>query len=171
MRHSEATGLSARRILKLAHRGVPKWGLPMQWLLARLSTVILVLLIVPLALVGALVSYGSETPRPSTTQKSYRPGQEFQDCNDCPTMVVIPSGSFTMGSDNDGSQHEVTIPHAFAVGKFEVTFDEWAACVSAGGCNGYQPDDEGWGRGKRPVMRVSWEPFQELYLVAQWQNG
>ena len=54
-------------------------------------------------------------------------------------------------------QHRVTIARPFAVGKFAVTFDEWDACVADGGCNGYkaQPADEGWGRGKRPVINVS----------------
>lgn len=90
--------------------------------------------------------------------------QEFQDCTDCPIMVVVPAGSFQMGSagsndkfnSRERPQHQVTISHDFAVGKFEVTFDEWNACVSAGGCNGYQPDDSGWGQGKRPVQWISW---------------
>ena len=38
-----------------------------------------------------------------------------------------------------------------------MTFDEWDACVADGGCNGYQPSDEGWGRGRRPVINVSWD--------------
>ena len=45
----------------------------------------------------------------------------------------------------------------FAVGKHEVTFGEWDACVGDGGCRGHRPDDEGWGRGNRPVVNVSWE--------------
>jgi formylglycine-generating enzyme required for sulfatase activity len=51
----------------------------------------------------------------------------------------------------------VTIPAPFAVGKFAVTFDEWDACVAGGACNGYKPSDEGWGRGKRPVINVNWD--------------
>jgi formylglycine-generating enzyme required for sulfatase activity len=50
----------------------------------------------------------------------------------------------------------VTIGRPFAVGKFSVTFDEWDACVADGGCNGYEPSDQGWGRGRRPVINVSW---------------
>ena len=50
----------------------------------------------------------------------------------------------------------MTIPEPFAVGKYEVTFAEWNACVAAGGCNGHRPDDEGWGRGQRPVIDVNW---------------
>src|SRR5262249_37341180 len=54
------------------------------------------------------------------------------------------------------TQHRVTLAYPFAVGKFEITFDEWDACVAGGGCNGYSPPDEGWGRGKQPAMNVSW---------------
>ena len=76
-------------------------------------------------------------------------------------MVVIPAGEFTMGApaseQGAEAQHRVTIAVAFAVGKFEITFGEWDACVRDGGCDGYRPDDQGWGRGKRPVIDVSWE--------------
>jgi formylglycine-generating enzyme required for sulfatase activity len=100
---------------------------------------------------------------------NYEVGEEFKDCDDCPTMVVIPAGSFMMGSplneegrfDAESPQHRVTIRYSFLVGKFEVTFDEWDACVSAGGCNGLGPasegGDNGWGRGNRPVINVSWD--------------
>jgi formylglycine-generating enzyme required for sulfatase activity len=85
---------------------------------------------------------------------------EFKDCADCPQMVVVPAGAFTMGSppseQGAEAQHRVTIAAPFAVSKFEITFDEWEACVSDGGCGGYRPGDHGWGRGKRPVINVSW---------------
>jgi formylglycine-generating enzyme required for sulfatase activity len=55
-----------------------------------------------------------------------------------------------------GPQHPVTIGKPFAVGKFAVTFDEWDACVADGGCGGYRPVDQAWGRGRRPVINVSW---------------
>ena len=45
----------------------------------------------------------------------------------------------------------------FAVGRFAITFEEWDACVADGGCNGHRPSDEGWGRGRRPVINVSWD--------------
>ena len=91
-------------------------------------------------------------------------GTVFRDCADCPEMVVIPAGSFTMGSsssesgryDDEGPQHPVRITSPFAAGKFEVTFDEWDACVRDRGCT-QNPSDQGWGRGKRPVINVSWE--------------
>jgi formylglycine-generating enzyme required for sulfatase activity len=86
---------------------------------------------------------------------------EFSDCPLCPPMVVMPAGEFTMGSPpaelGAETQHRVAIVAPFAIGKFEITFDEWDACVSDGGCGGYRPDDEGWGRGKNPVINISWD--------------
>ncbi len=92
----------------------------------------------------------------------------FRDCGQCPEMVIIPAGSFLMGSppsepgryDWEGPQHRVEIAQPFAVGKYEVTFAEWDACRSAGGCS-HNSDDDGWGRGSRPVINVSWEDAQE----------
>ena len=57
---------------------------------------------------------------------------------------------------HEGPQHRVTMARQFAVGQFELTFDEWDACVADGGCNGYKPADAGWGRERRPVINVSW---------------
>jgi formylglycine-generating enzyme required for sulfatase activity len=85
----------------------------------------------------------------------------FKDCSECPEMIAISGGAFTMGSPSGElyrgaeTQHRVSVP-PFAIGKYEVTFAEWDACVRDGGCNGYKPDDEGWGRGNRPVINVSW---------------
>jgi tetratricopeptide (TPR) repeat protein/formylglycine-generating enzyme required for sulfatase activity len=92
-------------------------------------------------------------------------GQFFKDCENCPEMVVVPGGSFTMGSPPDESEREserepqvpVSIATPFAAGKFAVTFDEWDVCVAGGGCNGYRPDDRGWGRGKQPAININWE--------------
>jgi formylglycine-generating enzyme required for sulfatase activity len=87
----------------------------------------------------------------------------FSDCKDCPQMVVVPAGEFTMGSPPDElyrgaeAQHRVVFAKPFALGAYEVTFDEWDACVADGGCNGYKPDDHGWGRGKRPVVEIGWD--------------
>ena len=97
-----------------------------------------------------------------------QPGRRFKDCAACPEMVVVPTGSFMMGSpssekgrdSDEGPQHRVRIAQPFAVGVYEVTFAEWDACVSAGGCNGYGPADRGWGRGQRPVISVSWNDAQ-----------
>ena len=89
-----------------------------------------------------------------------RDGKEFKDCRECPEMVFVPAGSFTMGSrlagETEQPEHLVTIPSPFAVGKFEVTFAEWDACVRDGGCEGYRPEDHGWGFGRRPAIEVTW---------------
>ena len=83
-----------------------------------------------------------------------------------PEMVVIPAGRFRMGDlasvgdDNEKPVHEVMIRQSFALSKYEITFAQWDACVADGGCNGYRPDDEGWGRGSRPVINVNWEDAQ-----------
>ena len=85
----------------------------------------------------------------------------FKDCAQCPEMVNISAGEFTMGSPagelyrGPEAQHRVKVP-AFTLSKYEVTFDEWEACVADGGCGGHRPDDQGWGKGKHPVIGVSW---------------
>jgi formylglycine-generating enzyme required for sulfatase activity len=93
-----------------------------------------------------------------------RNGDVFRDCPDCPEMVVIPAGRFMMGSpeeeterdDDESPQRRVNIGR-FAIGRYEVTFDQWAACVSRGGCaSNPNPSDQGWGRGNRPAINVSW---------------
>ncbi|HEY9547867.1 MAG TPA: SUMF1/EgtB/PvdO family nonheme iron enzyme, partial [Kiloniellaceae bacterium] len=95
--------------------------------------------------------------------------QTFQDCADCPEMVVVPTGSFMMGDlSGDGRNeerpiHAVSIEYSFAVGRFEVTFDQWNACVAEGGCS-QRPADEGWGKGDRPVISVNTKEVGE-YLA------
>lgn len=86
-------------------------------------------------------------------ERALKPKDVFAECDKCPEMVVVPTGSFVMssptseqGRDIDESpQHSVTIAKPLAVGRFAVTFDEWDACFADGGCNGYRPQDLGWG--------------------------
>jgi formylglycine-generating enzyme required for sulfatase activity len=98
--------------------------------------------------------------------------QTFQDCADCPEMVVVPAGSFMMGDlGGDGRNeerpiHPVSIEYPFAVGRFEVTFDQWNACAAEGGCS-QRPADEGWGQADRPVINVNTKDAGE-YLA--WLN-
>jgi formylglycine-generating enzyme required for sulfatase activity len=94
--------------------------------------------------------------------------REVWDAAEAPRMVVVPPGGFLMGSPagepgrwkTEGPQHRVIIPNPLAVSTYPITFDEWDACVAGGGCHGYTPNDEHWGRGKRPVINVSWEDAQ-----------
>ncbi len=95
------------------------------------------------------------------------PGSDFKECGSgCPDMIVIPAGKFTMGSaenepdreTSEGPQHEVTVAEPFAVSKFEVSFEEWDACVAAGQC----PDVAApWGRGRMPVVNASWSDAKQ----------
>lgn len=108
--------------------------------------------------------------RPTIAQEV---GEVFQDCDVCPAMVVVPGGTFLMGSPEaeegrdpwEEPQHRVTMGYALAVSVYEVTFDEWEACVRGGGCEGYEPADREWGRGKRPVINVSWN---DAWWYADW---
>ena len=92
----------------------------------------------------------------------------FRDCPECPEMAPVAAGSFMMGSIeniNKKTRLRMTIARPFAVGKYEVMFAEWDACVAAGGCGGHRPGDEGWGRGRRPVINVSWDDAKSY---ARW---
>ena len=68
-------------------------------------------------------------------------GSVIKDCAECPELLEVPAGQFLMGSppgepgrgDDEGPQHTVTIARPFAAGKYEVTFEEWDACVAGGG--------------------------------------
>ena len=97
------------------------------------------------------------------------PVQGFRDCPACPEMVVVPAGSFVMGSpadergrDRGEDQVDVTIAKPFAVVRFAVTYAEWEACLDAGGCAGHRAlraldaDWEWERRHKRPVIGVTW---------------
>ena len=103
-----------------------------------------------------------------TQESRLEVGETFQDCIECPEMVVIAPGSYMMGSPQSEEahnstqepQHRVEISYQFAVGKFEVTFREWDACVAAGGCS-HNPTDLGHGRGNRPVVDVNWKDAKE----------
>jgi formylglycine-generating enzyme required for sulfatase activity len=114
------------------------------------------------------MAVGTFPEPPPPPPPTFRPGDTFKDCDECPEMAVVPAGSFIMGSpeseegrfSEEGPQRRVTIARPFAVGKFSVTFAAWNACVADGGCNGHRPSDQGWGRGTRPAITVSWHDAQ-----------
>lgn len=99
---------------------------------------------------------------------SMESGTRFRDCDVCPEMVVVPAGSFAMGSplseqgrwENEGPQHRVTIASAFAVGVYEVTRDEWLSCERAGSCD---PLWESTHDGRYPACHVEW-PEAQAYV-------
>ena len=107
----------------------------------------------------------------------------FKDFEQGPEMVVVPAGKFTMESNNYDSEkppHLVTIAKPFAVGRFPITFAEWDAAGLP-----HKPGDAGWGRGRRPVINVSWDDAKayvawlskktakayRLLSEAEWEYG
>jgi formylglycine-generating enzyme required for sulfatase activity len=100
-------------------------------------------------------------------ERALQPLKSFRECaKDCPEMIFIPAGEFTMGSpaaeqgryNNEGPQHKVTIAKPFAVSKYDVTFADWDACVSVGACP--KATDSGLGRDTKPVINVDWDDAQ-----------
>lgn len=91
-----------------------------------------------------------------------------------PTMVRLPAGAFLMGSkdslpySDERPQHKVTL-QAFSIGKYEVTFDEFGLFAKETGRK--LPDDQGWGRGNRPVVNVSWDDAVEYTRWLTEQTG
>jgi formylglycine-generating enzyme required for sulfatase activity len=88
-------------------------------------------------------------------------------------MVILPSGTFKMGSNDtvyERPEHQVVIAAPLAVGRREISFDEWDACVAAGGCR-YRPDDRGWGRARRPVIDVSWDDAKTFVTWLSQKTG
>ena len=104
----------------------------------------------------------------TAAEHALKAGNSFKECaQDCPEMVVVPAGSFLMGGSqaNEKPQHPVTFAKPFAVAKHQLTFADWDACVNGGGCNGYSPRDQGWGRGRQPAINVDWNDAQ---AYVQW---
>ena len=97
------------------------------------------------------------------------PPAVFRDRPETPELVVLPSGSFLMGSakgegdDNEYPQHEVVIGYRLAVGRYPVTFEEYERFTAATGTS--PPKDAGWDRGRRPVINVSWH---EAQVYVRW---
>jgi formylglycine-generating enzyme required for sulfatase activity len=113
-----------------------------------------------------VVTSRAHTPEPlSRFRDRLRHGREG------PEMVVIPAGSFWMGSaeaeggrnEDEGPRHQVEIRQPFAVGRTSVTFAEYDHFAES--TQREKPPDAGWGRGNRPVIHVSWE---DAVAYAQW---
>jgi formylglycine-generating enzyme required for sulfatase activity len=148
------------------------------------------------ALLGMVAAFGVLCTIPIATAQTVkrgdapsRPGAVFQECRNCPEMVVLPAGKFVMGSPPDEplrrdseSQMEITFARPFALAKTPVTWDQWEACVRDRGCDGAavdealrrrpdgepNPDYRDWGRGTRPVTGVSWFDAQNF---VGWLNA
>ncbi|WP_231757180.1 bifunctional serine/threonine-protein kinase/formylglycine-generating enzyme family protein [Microbulbifer elongatus] len=103
-------------------------------------------------------------------ERKFFPGKSFQsplkDGGNGPEMVVVSPGSFTMGNNArpfTSPEHKITIRRPYAIGVHEVTFNDYDRYAKASGQG--LPGDQGWGRGTRPVINVSWQEAQEY---AQW---
>ncbi len=139
---------------------------------------------------GLFVSVAQPAARPCIKPGS---GESFKDCPDCPEMVVVPAGSFTMGSPEsepkrssaEGPQHEVRIAKPFAVGRFAVTRDEFETFVKDSGhsldrgCRIWTGSEEqdsagsfrspGFAQtGSHPVVCVNWN---DARAYVQWLSG
>jgi formylglycine-generating enzyme required for sulfatase activity len=130
-------------------------------------------------LVRALTDGAGIVPASSAPPPKLEPLSVFRDVDApwCPEMVVIPAGRFVMGSpaneegrdDDEGPQHFVTIAEPFALGRYSVTFDEHDEFAAT---TGREPaGDEGWGRGRRPVINVSWEDAQAYVAWLSERTG
>jgi len=138
--------------------------------------------------------------------KSVAPLEMFQECDACPEMIVLPLGNFLMGGPigdsinglimRDGKPamaevgdpaigaderplHRVEIDIPIAMGRNEITYDQWMACVDDGGCGGYIPENivltindarkrvEIPVRGNHPVIQVS---YLDAQSYVAWLN-
>ena len=149
---------------------------------------------------GLGLAHGQETSGPlsAAAEHSLKPKDVFRECGEgCPEMVVVPAGAFTMGSpesevgrgNNEGPQHAVTIAHPFAVGKFHVTVDQFAAFVKAthydagSSCYGWTGTKfekrEGWSwkdpgfaqSGTDPAVCLNWEDSKAYVAWLSQKTG
>jgi formylglycine-generating enzyme required for sulfatase activity len=136
---------------------------------------------------------GTPAETPVGKPKSLKAGQAFKECKNCPDMIVVAAGTFTMGSPLDEperreneQQRPVTFARPFALARTTVTWDQWEACVRDSWCDGAavdlalrtreqdgqpNPDYKDWGRGTRPVVGVSWFDAQTFVGWLNWKVG
>ena len=108
-------------------------------------------------------------PAPFVHRTEREPLSIYRDIDEpwCPEMVVIPAGSFMMGSpegeegrhDDEGPQRRINFTEPFAMGRYPVTFAEYDHFCEESGRD--KPGDEGWGRGRRPVIYVTWHDARD----------
>ncbi len=107
-------------------------------------------------------------PPPAAAQPAIR------DCPQCPELVLIQPGAFAMGSsemfDFEAPVHQVSIRKPFYIGRREVTFEEWDACLAEGGCK-QKPDDRGLGRSRRPVTDLDWDDAKSYVAWLSQKTG
>lgn len=101
---------------------------------------------------------------PAAAKPAMAAGKGFRDRlkigGEGPEMIALPPGKFQMGNPQgkggfEVPVHAVQIGRSFALGRYEVTFDEYDQFAKS--INRMLPDDRDWGRGRRPVINVSWD--------------
>jgi formylglycine-generating enzyme required for sulfatase activity len=118
----------------------------------------------------------------AAAERAKKSGESFRECavesgkEYCPEMIVVPAGNFIMGSPmwekghrtQEEPQHPVSIPWRLAVSRFDITFDQWEACVAFGDCLPAVPEWEG---GRQPVINVSWYDAQDYVAWLSRMSG
>ena len=115
------------------------------------------ILLIVLAFIS-LQAHAKEERKPAAKEKGAAAGKIIKDCADCPEMVVIPAGSFEMGSNKEPNEmpvHRVTIKRAFALGKTEVTQGQWKAIMDNNNPSKFSSCGDNC-----PVEQVSWDDVQ-----------
>lgn len=124
--------------------------------------------------IGLIAGVMVATEQTASAEEALPPGTVFKDCDQCPEMVVVPAGLFVMGLGGkiprEGPPHRVIISKPFAMGRFEVTFDQWDACMADNVCT-FNPDDHEWGRGNRPVINVEYAHAEEFVAWVSAKTG
>jgi formylglycine-generating enzyme required for sulfatase activity len=120
---------------------------------------------------GVVGTYTPAAPKPETSTAGSTFPDTLKDGSSGPEMVMIPAGTFRMGDIQGGGDSDEQPVHSvsvgqFAMGKYEVTFAEYDKFADATGRE--KPDDEGWGRGNRPVINVSWN---DATAYAAWLSN
>jgi formylglycine-generating enzyme required for sulfatase activity len=173
-----------RHFIELSRKTASRRSLRMRVLVGGLALPVALVALVVVFIVAKMVWREFEVVRPfmqatmmphvltATAEAALKPGDGFRECSleagedYCPQMVVVPAGSFMMGSTTPNQpnqsaalpQHKVAIAAPFAVSKYELTFGEWDTCVNYGDCGSV--DDAGYGRAQQPVINISWTGAQ-----------
>ena len=127
---------------------------------------------VPVPDLTRLKNAPSVIEQPGLADSQQKEGLIFRDCDTCPELVSIAPGEFMVGPEGRGTAQQainpvdakkVVVDKPFAIGRYEITFDDWQHCIDGGGCKA-SPSDDGWGRGRHPVIHVSYNDISQQYL-------
>lgn len=118
---------------------------------------------------AATAAAAAAATAPATTAR----GGELRDCPTCPVLIALSPGGFTMGSSTsdpaERPPHHVNIGQPFAIGKYEVTVEQWNACADASACpkigtNGSEAKNA-------PIRDVSWDDAQQYVAWLSKSTG